>query len=72
MAHILARSQLRTNAGGYAFGRVMESSVIRRDIEHYREMLKIIPDPAERWQIEKLLLVLEAKLEKHNECHEKK
>jgi hypothetical protein len=33
---------------------------------------KIIPDPAERWQIEKLLLVLEAKLEKHNECHEKK
>jgi hypothetical protein len=72
MAHLVVRSRLRTNAGGFAFGRVMERSVIRRDIEHYREMLKIIPDPAEHWQIEKLLLVLEAKLKKYNESHEKR
>jgi hypothetical protein len=48
-----------------------ERSVIWRDIEHYREMLKIIPDPAERWQIEKLLLEQEAKFKKYDEGHKK-
>jgi hypothetical protein len=50
----------------------MERSAIQKDIEHYREMLKIIPDPAERWQIEKLLLEQEAKLKICDEGHKKK
>lgn len=53
-------------------GGVTERSVIQKDIEHYQEMLKIIPDPAERWHIEKLLLELEAKLRKYDLSHERK
>ena len=42
----------------------MERFVIRENIEHYRELLKITTDPAQRLKIEKLLLEEEAKLKK--------
>ena len=42
----------------------MERFVIRQNIEHYREMLKIVTDPVQRRLIEKLLLEEEAKLKK--------
>jgi hypothetical protein len=45
--------------------------VIRQNIEHYRAMLKITTDPAQRQQIEKLLIEEEAKLKKFEE-HKKK
>ncbi len=50
----------------------MERFVIRQNIEHYREMLKLTSDPAKRRQIEKLLLEQEAKLKKYDEDHKKK
>ncbi len=50
----------------------MERFVIRQNIEHYREMLKITTDPEQRRQIEKLLLEQEAKLKKYDEDHKKK
>ena len=45
----------------------MERFVIRQNIEHYRALLKVTPDPAERRRIEKLLLDEEAKLKKYDE-----
>jgi len=50
----------------------MERFVIRQNIEHYREMLKITLDRTQRQRIEKLLLEEEAKLKKHDEDHKKK
>jgi len=50
----------------------MERFVIRQNIEHYREMLKIILDRTQRQRIEKLLLEEEAKLKKYDEDHKKK
>lgn len=38
----------------------MERFVRRQNIEHYREMLKIVTDPVQRRMIEKLLLEEEA------------
>jgi hypothetical protein len=37
-------------------GAVLEQFVIRQNIEHYQELLKITSDPAERQRIERLLL----------------
>jgi len=45
----------------------MEGFVTRQNIEHYREMLKITTDPAQRRLIEKLLLEEEAKLKKYDD-----
>jgi hypothetical protein len=50
----------------------MERFVIRQNIEHYREMLKITLDRTQRQRIEKLLLEEEAKLKKYDEDHKKK
>jgi hypothetical protein len=50
----------------------MERFVIRQNIEHYREMLKITLDRTLRQRIEKLLLEEEAKLKKYDEDHKKK
>ncbi len=50
----------------------MERFVIRQNIEHYRELLKITPDPAQRQQIEKLLLEQEGKLKRYDEDRQKK
>ena len=50
----------------------MERFVIRQNIEHYREMLKITLDRTQRQRIEKLLLEEEAKLKKYDENHKKK
>ena len=50
----------------------MERFVIRQNIEHYRELLKITTDPAKRAGIEKLLLEQEAKLKKYDDDHKKK
>ncbi|MGZ5897132.1 MAG: hypothetical protein ACXWJ6_12880 [Xanthobacteraceae bacterium] len=47
----------------------MERFVIRQNIEHYREMLKIVADPVRRSAIEKLLFEEEAKLKKAEEDH---
>jgi rubrerythrin len=41
--------------------------VARQNIEHYRELLKITTDPAERRMIEQLLVDEEAKLKKYDE-----
>jgi hypothetical protein len=50
----------------------MERFVIRQNIEHYRDMLKITLDRTQRQRIEKLLLEEEAKLKKYDEDHKKK
>ena len=50
----------------------MERFVIRQNIEHYRAILKITTDPAERRRIENLLRDEEAKLQKYDEGHKKK
>ena len=42
----------------------MKRFVIRQNIEHYRTMLTVTPDPARRLHIEKLLHEEEAKLKK--------
>ncbi len=47
----------------------MEGFVIRQNIEHYREMLKITTDPTKRQMIEKMLLEAQAKLKKYEEDH---
>ena len=47
----------------------MDGFVSRQNIEHYREMLKITTDPAQRRLIENLLLEEEAKLKKYEEDH---
>ena len=49
----------------------MERFVIRQNIEHYPELLKITSDPAKRQRIEKLLRDEEAKLKKYDEDHKK-
>jgi hypothetical protein len=45
----------------------MKRFVIRQNIEHYRAMLTITTDPAQRVQIEKLLHEEEAKLKKYDD-----
>jgi len=50
----------------------MERFVIWQNIEHYRQMLKVMADPARRAQIEKLLRDEETKLKKCKEDHKKK
>ena len=50
----------------------MERFVLRQNIEHYREMLKITLDRTQRQRIEKLLFEEEAKLKKYDEDHKKK
>ena len=49
----------------------MRRFVIRQNIEHYRAMLAVTTDPAQRPQIEKLLHDEEAKLEKYDEDNKK-
>ena len=49
----------------------MERFVIRQNIEHYRAILKITPDPVERRRIENLLREEEGKLKKYDEGHKK-
>ncbi len=50
----------------------MERFVLWQNIAHYRAMLKITTAPAERRQIEKLLLEEEAKIKKYDDDHKKK
>jgi hypothetical protein len=50
----------------------VELFVIRQNIEHYKAMLKIITDLAQRRVIENLLLDEEAKLKKYEEDHKKR
>ncbi len=50
----------------------MERFVVRQNSEHYRQLLKITTDPAQRQQIEKLLLEEEAKVKKYEEDHKNK
>ena len=50
----------------------MERFVRRQNVEHYREMLKIITDPVQRRVIEKLLLEEEAKIKKAEENRKNK
>jgi hypothetical protein len=50
----------------------MKRFVMRQNIEHYREMLKIVTNPVQRHMIEKLLLEEEAKLKKAEEDRKKK
>ena len=50
----------------------MDGFVARQNIEHYREMLKITTDPAQRQMLEKLLHEAEAELKKYEEDHKKK
>ena len=49
----------------------MKRFVIRQNIEHYRAMLTVTIDPAQRLQIEKLLDEEEAKLKKYDEDNKK-
>lgn len=49
----------------------MEQFVIRQNIKHYQELLKITSDPAERRRIERLLLDEQAKLKKYDKDHKK-
>ena len=49
----------------------MKRFVIRQNIEHYRAMLTVTTDPAQRLQIEQLLHEEEAKLKKHDEDNKK-
>ena len=50
----------------------MERFVKRKNIEHYRDMLKTITDPAQRRVIEKLLREEEARLKKTEKDRNKK
>ena len=50
----------------------MESFVRRLNIEHFRELLKTITDPAQRRTIEKLLSEEEAKPQKAEEARKNK
>jgi hypothetical protein len=49
----------------------MEQFVIRQNIEHYQELLKITSDPAERQRIEKLLHDEQARLKKYDKDHKR-
>ena len=49
----------------------MKRFVILQNIEHFREMLKIVTDPAKRCVIEKLLVEEEEKLRKVDEDRKK-
>ena len=49
----------------------MKRFVIRQNIEHYRAMLTVTPDAAQRLQIEKLLHEEEAKLKKYDDDNKK-
>jgi hypothetical protein len=49
----------------------MKRFVIRQNIEHYRAMLTITTDPAQRAQIEGLLHDEEAKLKQYGEDNKK-
>jgi len=46
---------------------VLKHFVIRQNIEHYRAMLTVTTNPAQRPQIEKLLHEEEAKLKKYDD-----
>ncbi len=50
----------------------MRRFVIRQNIEHYRAMLTVTTDPAQRVQIEKLLHEEEAKLKKYDDDNKKR
>jgi hypothetical protein len=50
----------------------MERFVRRYNIEHYRELLKIVTDPEKRRTIEKLLLEEEIKLKQIEEDRKQK
>ncbi len=50
----------------------MERFIKQKNIEHYREMLKTMTDPAQRRVIEKLLPEEEEKLRKVEEDRKKK
>ena len=45
----------------------MEGFVIRQNIEHFREMLKITTDPGRRQKLEELLRGAETALKKYEE-----
>jgi len=47
--------------------RIMKRFVIRQNIEHYRAMLIVTTDPAQRMRIEALLHEEEAKLKKYDD-----
>ena len=49
----------------------MERFVHRQNVEHYREMLKTVTDPAQRETIRKLLAEEEATLRKAEEEYKK-
>jgi hypothetical protein len=51
--------------------RIMKRFVIRQNIEHYRAMLIVTTDPAQRLQIEGLLHEEEAKLKKYDNDNKK-
>jgi len=50
----------------------MERFIGRQNVEHFRAMLKITTDPAQREMLEKLLREAEAKLKEAEEDHKKK
>ena len=49
----------------------MRRFVIRQNIEHYRAMLTVTTDPAQRVQISELLHEEEAKLKKYDDDNKK-
>jgi len=49
----------------------MKRFVIRQNIEHFREMLKVTTDPAKRCVIEKMVVEEEEKLKKLDEDRKK-
>jgi len=49
----------------------MRRFVIRQNIEHYRAMLTVTTDPAQRVQISELLHEKEAKLKKYDDDNKK-
>ena len=51
--------------------KIMKRFVIRQNIEHYRAMLRVTTDPAQRGLIEELLHEEEAKLKKYDEDNKK-
>lgn len=51
---------------------LVERFVIAQNIEHYRAMLKIVPDPARHALITKLLFEQEALLKKYDDDHKAK
>ena len=49
----------------------MRRFVVRQNIEHYRAMLTVTTDPAQRVQISELLHEKEAKLKKYDDDNKK-